>query len=53
MGVKMTKTKKDECIEKIKDVELYIRKEPVKSVAVAAGVGVGVGFLVGCLVCRR
>jgi len=43
---------KEDMIKKCKDVEMYIRKEPVKSVAIAAGVGVGLGFLVGCLTCR-
>jgi len=45
--------KKEDAVKKCKEVEMYIRKEPVKSVAVAAGVGLGVGVLIGCLACRR
>lgn len=45
--------KKEDAIEKCKEIELYIRKEPIKSVAIAGGVGLGVGLLIGCLACRR
>lgn len=43
---------KENALKKVKEVENHIRKEPVKSVAVAAGVGLGLGILIGCFACK-
>ena len=38
--------KKEECIKKINDIKLYVKKEPIKSVVVATCVGFTLGFLI-------
>jgi ElaB/YqjD/DUF883 family membrane-anchored ribosome-binding protein len=35
-----------------KQLEEYVRGDPIKAILIAAGVGLGVGFLVGLLVRR-